>query len=98
MKMSFSTQLKRSLWYKQKTELCKWLDAGIFWCLGYDLSKILLIFTSNGHWVVCEFKSSSNTENSLNSIISCHKVQFSSAWKICFLQKFNSNEEFQVFN
>ena len=40
------------------------------------LSKIILIFTSNGQGVVAEFNSSSNTENSLNSIISGHKVKF----------------------
>ena len=41
------------------------------------LSKIILIFTSSGQGVVGgEFNSSSNTENLLNSIISCDKVKF----------------------
>ena len=40
------------------------------------LSKIILTFTSNGQGVAGEFNSCSNTENSLNSIISCHEVKF----------------------
>ena len=35
--MPFSTQFKRSLWCKQKIELCNLLDTGIFGCLGYAL-------------------------------------------------------------
>ena len=35
--MPFSTQFKRSLLCEQKTDLCKLLDSGIFWCLGYAL-------------------------------------------------------------
>ena len=51
------------------------------------LSKIILIFTSNGQGVVAEFNSSSNTENSLNSIISCHKVKFFFSQKKSALSK-----------
>ena len=60
------------------------------------LSRIILIFTSNGQGLVGEFNSCSNTENSLNSIISCHKVK--SFFSLKSLQKFNSNDVFQVFN
>ena len=35
--MSFSILFERSLWCKQKTELCKLLDTDKFWCLGYAL-------------------------------------------------------------
>ena len=48
------------------------------------------------NYIVSEFNSCSNTENSLNSIISCHKVK--SFFSLKSLQKFNSNDVFQVFN
>ena len=56
------------------------------------LSKTILVFTSNGQRAVGEFNSCSNTENSSNSIMPCHKVKF-------FLQPnksafSNSNEVF----
>ena len=49
-------------------------------------------------YLVGEFNSCSNTENSLNPLMSCHKVSFFFSLKSCFLQKFNSDDMFQVFN
>ena len=67
------------------------------------LSNIIFIFTLNGQGVVGEFNSCSNTENSLNSIISCHKVKFFFSLKSCQRsllspKVINSNEVFQIFN
>ena len=65
----------------KKTELCKRLDTGRFWCWVMHLSKIMFIFTSNGQVVVGESNSRSNTENSSNSII--YKVKFFFSLKSC---------------
>ena len=57
-KISFSTQFQRKLWCKQqqqkKSELYKWLDTRIFWCLGdeFELNKISFYFEwSRSSWV-----------------------------------------------
>ena len=66
------------------------------------LSKIIFIFTSNSQVVVGEFNSCSNTENSLNSIFSCHKVKFffrlkSGQRSLLSPEVIDSNEVFQIF-
>ena len=61
---------------KKKQNLCQWLYTVYFDVWVMHLSKTILVFTSNGQRAVGEFNSCSNTENSSNSIMPCHKVNF----------------------